>query len=134
MDGGRLRAPASPNEMIEGQETYLKRWLKLFEEPIESCGNKFVITEDGAYFVPFIKTLNKPGTIDILAHVFDLEDPEVYSDVSGRLVGGRIIRGYYDPSTKEVVIMGPAEPSAYLRRRITDVFGAYNSRGHGAHL
>ena len=101
----------------------MKRWLKLFDEPIESCENKFIITEDEAYFVPFIKTHNKPGTIDILAHVFDLEDPEVYADVSGRLIGGRIIRGHYDPSTKEVVILGPTEPSAYLHRRIKDVFG-----------
>ncbi len=101
----------------------MKKWLKLFNEPLESSENKFIITEDAAYFVPFIKALNRPGTIDILAHAFDLEDPEVYSDVSGKLVGGRIIRGHYDPSTKEVVIMGPSEPSAYLARRVKDVFG-----------
>jgi hypothetical protein len=102
----------------------LKKWLKLFDEPLESCENKFVITEDRAYFVPFVKALNKPGTIDILAHAFDLEDPEVYNDVSGRLIVGKIIRGHYDPYTKEVVILSPTEPSAYLKRRIKDVFGS----------
>ncbi len=101
----------------------MELWLKLFNEPIESCENKFVITEDRAYFVPFIKTLNKPGTIDILVHAFDLEDPEIYREVSGKLIAGKLIRGHYDPSTKEVVIMGPTEPSAYLERRIKDVFG-----------
>ena len=64
-----------------------------------------------------------PGTIDTLAHVFDLEDPEVYREVSGKLVGGRIIRGHYDPSTKEVAILGPNEPSAYLEKRLGEVFG-----------
>ncbi len=92
-------------------------------EPPKTRESRFVITEDDAYFYPVAKALNKPSTIDILAHVFDLEDPEVYSDVSGKLVGGRIIRGHYDPSTKEVVILGPSEPSAYLERRIEDVFG-----------
>ena len=112
----------------------MKLWLKLFDGPPEDCESRFVITEDAVYFAPYIASLDKPGTIDILAHVFDLEDPEVYGEVSGKLIGGRIIRGHYDPSTKEVVIMGPSGPSAYLRRRIEDVFGAYNSRGHRAHL
>ena len=112
----------------------MKLWLRLFGQPPGDCESRFVITEDAAYFAPYIASLDKPGTIDILAHVFDLEDPEVYSDVSGKLTGGRIIRGHYDPSTKEVVIMGPSEPSVYLRRRIGDVFRAYNSRGHGGPL
>ncbi len=101
----------------------MKKWPKLCDQPLESYENKFVTTEDAAYFVPFVKALDKPGTTDILSHAFDLEDPEVYSDVSGRLVEGRIIRGHYDPSTGRVVIVGASEPSAYLDRRIEDVFG-----------
>ena len=101
----------------------MKKWLKLFNEPLESSENKFIITEDAAYFVPFIKALNRPGTIDILAHAFDLEDPDVFNDVSERLLTGYVIRGHYDPSTGQVAIMGASEPSAYLDRRIEDVFG-----------
>ncbi len=95
----------------------------LSKTPSKDHESKFVITEDEAYFVPFIKTLNKPSTIDILAHAFDLEDPEVYSNVRDRLAGGRIVRGYYDPSTKDVMILGPNQPSAYLKKRIGEVFG-----------
>ncbi len=98
--------------------------MRLFEQTVAYYHeNRFVITEDKAYFVPFIKALNEPSTIDILAHAFDLEDPQVYSDVRDRLAGGRIVRGYYDPSTKEVVILGSTEPSAYLEKRIEEVFG-----------
>ncbi len=97
--------------------------MLLLHEPPKTRASRFVTTEDAAYFVPFVKALGKPGTTDILSHAFDLEDPEVYSDVSGRLVEGRIIRGHYDPSTGRVVVVGASEPSAYLEGRIEDVFG-----------
>jgi hypothetical protein len=95
--------------------------LRLYDRPVEGHRNKFVITEDAAYFVPCLD--NSPALIEILAEIFDLDDPQVHRDVDGRLFGGRIILGYFEPDTKEVVILSPTEPSAYLQRRIEDVFG-----------
>jgi hypothetical protein len=44
---------------------------------------------------------------DILGEIFDLEDPEVFREVRGRLAVGRIIVGDYFPKTTEVVIQVP---------------------------
>ncbi len=95
----------------------------LLNRPPKTRESRFVITEERAYFHPISKGKNRPGTIDILARIFDLEDPDVFNDVSERLLTGYVIRGHYDPSTGQVAIMGASEPSAYLLRRIKDVFG-----------
>ncbi len=95
--------------------------MRLYERPVEGHQNKFVITEGAAYFVPCPN--NTPTMIEILEEVFDLDDPQVHRDVDGRLFGGRIILGYFEPATKEVVIHVPLETSGYVRRRIEEVFG-----------
>ncbi len=95
----------------------------LLNKPPKTRESRFVITEERAYFHPISKGKNGPGTIDILARIFDLEDPDVFRDVSERLLTGNVSRGHYDPSTGRVVILGTSEPSAYLQRRIKDVFG-----------
>ncbi|HKH12721.1 MAG TPA: hypothetical protein VKA73_16400 [Rubrobacter sp.] len=95
----------------------------LLNSPPKGRASRFVITEERAYFYPIAKGKNGPGTIDILARIFDLEDPEVFKDVSERLLTGNVVRGHYAPSTGQVAIMGASKPSAYLQRRIEDVFG-----------
>ncbi len=95
--------------------------MRLYDRPVEGQPNKFVITEDAAYFVPCLD--NSPAMIEILGEVFDLDDPQVHRDVDGRLFGGRIVLGYFEPATKEVVIQTPLEASRYVGKRIEEVFG-----------
>ena len=97
--------------------------MLLLNRPPKTRESRFVITEERAYFRPVAKGKNWPGTIDILARIFDLEDPDVFNDVSERLLTGNVIRGHYEPSTRQVVIMGLSEPSAHLEGRIKDAFG-----------
>jgi hypothetical protein len=97
--------------------------LKLFEHPLSYYfENKFVITEDRAYFVPYRRELDWPIMRDILGGIFDLCDPEVLRDVEGRFSEGRIIVGYYYPKTGHVTIIFPDEWSRYVERRIEEVF------------
>jgi hypothetical protein len=95
--------------------------LRLYDRPVEGYQNKFVITEDAAYFVPCQN--NSPAMIEILGEVFDLDDPQVHRDVDGRLFGGRIILGYFEPATREAVIQTPLEASRYVEKRIGEIFG-----------
>lgn len=95
----------------------------LLNKPPKTRESRFVITEERAYFHPISRVKNKPSTIDILAQIFDLEAPDLFNDVSERLITGKIVRGYYDPSTRQVAIMGLSEPSAHLEGRIKDAFG-----------
>ncbi len=85
--------------------------------------NKFVLTEDRSYFFPYRRELCFPPMMDILREIFDLDDPEVYRDVRGRLAIGRIIVGDFFPSTQEVIIQVPLEKCQYTEKRIREVFG-----------
>ena len=97
--------------------------MKLFERPVAHYHeNRFVITEDGAWFVPYRKELDRPVAIDILAAIFDLDDPAVHEDVDNKLSEGLIIIGSYFPSSGEVIVQVPLEPSEYTRGRIGEVF------------
>ena len=91
-------------------------------EPSKVLESRFVITEDGAYFRPIARGKNTPTTMDILAHLFDLNDPEVINEVCNKLVNGEIVKGHYDPSIRQFEILGPVEPSADMWERIVDVF------------
>jgi hypothetical protein len=95
--------------------------LRLYDRPVEGHPNKLVITEDAAYFVPCPN--NSPALVEILGEVFDLDDPRVHRNVDGRLFGGRIILGNFEPATKEAVIRTPLETSGYVEKGIGEVFG-----------
>ena len=97
--------------------------LKLYEQPVDGYENKFVITEDEAYFVPYPNRMEAPQFIDILGEIFDLDDSEIYREVDGKLFGGRIILGYYDHFNREIIIQTPLETSEYVVMRIGEVFG-----------
>ncbi len=96
--------------------------MRVYEQPVDGYEQKFVVTEDEAHFVPYYRSTDAPKMIEILGEMFDLDNPEVVRDVDGRLFGGRIILGYYDPSTKEVIIHTPLETSEYVERRMREVF------------
>ena len=98
--------------------------VTLFERPLTYYHeNKFVITENRAYFVPYRRELDWPVMGDILGQIFDLDDPEVYRDIEVRFSEGRIIVGYYYPKTGHVTIIFPEEWGRYVERRIAEVFG-----------
>ena len=101
----------------EKRVTLLERPLTYYHE------NKFVITEDEAYFVPYSRELDWPPMRDILEQVFDLGDPKVYKDAQDRFSEGRIIVGYYYPRTGHAEIVFPEEKGGYVQRRIEEVFG-----------
>lgn len=96
--------------------------MLLLNEPPKTRESRFVITEDEAYFYPVAEGKNTPSTMDILAQLFDLNDPEVVNDVCNKLVNGEIVKGHYDPSIRQFEILGPVEPSADMWERIVDVF------------
>jgi len=85
--------------------------------------NRFVLTEDGSFFVPYSSEFCFPPIVDILREIFDLDDPEIYKEVRGKLAVGSIIVGDYFPSTGELVIQVPLETSEYTEKRIREVFG-----------
>ena len=85
--------------------------------------NKFVLTEETAYFVLYWSEFCFPPIRDILREIFDLDDPAIYGEVRGRLAVRRIIVGDYYPSTEQVIIQVPLETSEYVEKRIEEVFG-----------
>jgi hypothetical protein len=85
--------------------------------------NRFVLTEDRAYFVPYCRELCWPSMRDILGEIFDLDDPEVFREVRGRLAVGRIIVGDYFSKTTEVVVEVPLKINEFVEKRIREVFG-----------
>ena len=98
--------------------------MKLFESPVAYYHeNRFVITEDKAWFVPYRRELDWPRAIDILAAIFDLDDPAVHERVDNMLESASLIIGSYFPSSGEVIVQVPLEPSEYTRSRIGEVFG-----------
>lgn len=98
--------------------------MKLFERPVAYYfENKFVLTEDRAYFVPYRRDIDWPIMRDILMEIFDLDDPEIYEEVEGRFSEGKIIVGYCYPKRNQVTVAFPEERSEYVQERLREVFG-----------
>ncbi len=98
--------------------------LKLFERPVAYYHeNRFVLTEDKAWFVPYRRELDWPPMVDILAAIFDLDDPDVHESVDNMLDDGLMILGSYFPDSGEVIVQVPLEQSDYVEKRIEEVFG-----------
>jgi hypothetical protein len=98
--------------------------VRLFDEPVPYYHeNRFVITEDKVWFVPYRRELDWPPARDILGEIFDLDDPDVHERVDNMLFDGLIVIGSYFPSSGEVIVQVPLESSEYTRSRIEEVFG-----------
>jgi len=97
--------------------------MRFFERPVAYYHeNRFIITEDGAWFVPYGRELDWPPIADILAAIFDLDDPEVVEDLDRTFLEGRMIFGYYYPKTNSIKIDFPEVWGGYVERRIEEVF------------
>ena len=97
--------------------------MDLHNRPVDHAENKFVITDDRAYFLPYLNKAEAPPFIEILREIFDLDDSEIYREVDGKLFGGRIILGFYDPSHKEIIVHTSLETNEYGEKRIEEVLG-----------
>ena len=97
--------------------------MELYSKPVQEYKNKFVVTEDNAYFIPCVEDTDVPWFKDILNEIFNLDDPEVHKRVDDRLAGGRIILGYFDPSNEEIIVHTPLETSEYVEKRLKEIFG-----------
>ncbi len=97
--------------------------MELYSQLVGVYKNKFIVTEEKAYFIPCVADTDIPSFKDILNEVFDLDDPEVFKWVDERLDSGRIILGYYDPSNEEIIVHTPLETSEYVEKRLKEIFG-----------
>ena len=96
--------------------------MELHNKSIDDAQNKFVITEERAYFLPCQDRSEAPQFIEVLGKIFDLDGPE-YEEVDQKLSEGRIILGYYDPSSEVIEVHLPLEPNDYVQQKVNEVFG-----------
>ncbi len=59
-----------------------------------------------------------------LGEIFDLDDSKVHEEFDDKLLEGRKILGYYDPSNKEIAVHTPLETSEYVEKRLKQIFGS----------
>ena len=121
----RLTMPSPSSEEKDPSEfrDRNRERVKLFEHPLRYYfTNLFVLTEHRAYFIAYRKEFDWPSIKDILMEIFDLDDPEVYTEVEARFSDGKIIVGYYYSKTGHVTIIFPDKRSGYVQKR-REVFG-----------
>jgi hypothetical protein len=96
--------------------------LELHDRPVQGKRNKFVVTEEDAYFFP-VASGDVPRFVDILAEVFDLGDPEEEKALDEKVDSGKLILGYLE-ADGELDIHIPLVRSEYVEKRLQEVFGA----------
>jgi hypothetical protein len=70
--------------------------LELYDHPVRGQKNKFVVSEEEAYFFPVEVGEDVPSFVDILGEIFDLEDPEVVKMLDEKFNSGKLILGYLE--------------------------------------
>ncbi len=88
--------------------------------------DKFVITDDEAWFLAFEDDLSVSPLVEILVRVFgiDLADEGVVSEVDAKLEDGRILLGYISEDGKDISVHSlPASHNVSVRRRLKEIFG-----------
>ncbi len=101
------------------------RGLRLHEEPVAGRHNKFVITEEGAWFLPFEDHANTPPLAEIIVGVLriDPSDEEVVAEVDARLQDGRVRLGYVSGEGRNISVHSLPDSHDVVRRKLTEVFG-----------
>ncbi len=97
--------------------------MELYDHPVPGQKNKLVVTEVEEYFVPCASDEDVPSFSDILAEVFDLEDPEVVKALDEKADSGKLILGYLK-ADGELDIHVPLEQNEYVEKRLQEVFEA----------
>ena len=95
--------------------------MELHDHPVSGQKNKFVVTEEEAYFLSCTCGDDVPSFADILAEVFDLEDPEVVKVLDEMFDSGKLILGYLE-ADGVLDIHVPLEQSEYVEKRLQEVF------------
>ncbi len=95
--------------------------MELHNHPVSGQRNKFVVTEEEAYFLT-VASGDVPRFVDILAEVFNLVDSEVVKALDGMFDSGKLILGYLE-ADGGLDIHVPLERSEYVERRLQEVFG-----------
>lgn len=97
--------------------------MELQNHPVPGQKNKFVVTEEEAYFLPVLPDEDVPSFADILAEVFDLEDLEVMKALEEKDDNGTLILGYLE-ADGGLDIHVPLEQNEYVEKRSQEVFEA----------
>lgn len=99
---------------------------KLYRAPLAGRENKFVITENEAWFLAYEDNANAPRLSEILAWMLriNLSDGEAVAEVDTKLEDGRILLGYVSREGNEVSVhLPPDSRDASVYRRLEEVFG-----------
>ena len=96
--------------------------MELYDHPVPGRKNKFVVTEEEAYFFAVVSNEDVPSFIDILAEVFDLGNPEVVKALDEKFDYGKLILGYLE-ADGGLDVHVPLEQSEYVEKRLQEVFG-----------
>lgn len=103
------------------------RGRRLFKEPAPGKRNKFVITEDEAWFLPIEDNAIAPRLIELLTAVVgdDRPDEETVEALDRKLEDGLILMGYASERAREVSIHSPTRnlDNESVRKRLDGVFG-----------
>ncbi|MDP9426694.1 MAG: hypothetical protein M3P37_11855 [Actinomycetota bacterium] len=95
--------------------------MELHEHPVQGRRNKFVVTEEEAYFLA-VASGDVPRFVDILAEVFNLVDSEVVKALDEMFDSGTLILGYLE-ADGGLDIHVPLERNEYVEKRLQEVFG-----------
>lgn len=117
--GGGTKIRASRRKAVARYTVLYKREkLKLYRRPHQDSKNKFVFTEDAAFFLPYRNGADAPW----FAEIFDLSNPATHRKADEELFAGQILLGHYDPFNNEVSVHVPLSSSRYIERRLREVF------------
>jgi hypothetical protein len=104
----------------------LVRGRRLLSGPTPGVTNKFVVTEDEAWFLPLEKgEATPPPLAEMLLAIFGeaLEDEEFVDDADARLEDGSLLLGYMREGGAIEIHSLLDAPDPAARARIREVFG-----------
>ncbi|MDP9439216.1 MAG: hypothetical protein M3P49_10795 [Actinomycetota bacterium] len=108
-----------------GKEGHWVGGLRLHKEPVVGGQNKFVITEDEAWFLPFEDNTQAPRLYEMLMAIFGeaLDDEEFSDELDARLEDGSLLLGYVREGGAIEIHSLLDAPGPAAHARIREVFG-----------